>query len=56
VLTTAGFESTLSIAKANKVHGLPDDELRTPTRWDKPRQLVPRRRVRGVPGRIDRHG
>jgi N-methylhydantoinase A len=56
VLTTAGFESTLAIAKASKVHGLSDEDLRRPTRWDKPRQLVPRRMVRGVPGRIDRTG
>src|SRR5579859_6815795 len=27
LLTTAGFESTLAIAKANKVHGLPDAAL-----------------------------
>jgi N-methylhydantoinase A len=56
VLTTAGFESTLAIAKANKVHGLTDEDLRRPTSWDKPPLLVPRRRVLGVRGRIDRSG
>ena len=43
LLTTAGFESTLAIAKANKVHGLTDDDLAQPTRWVKPPLLVPRR-------------
>ncbi|HEX7096670.1 MAG TPA: hydantoinase/oxoprolinase family protein [Acidimicrobiales bacterium] len=56
VITTAGFESTLAIAKANKILGLDERDLRTPVRWDKPVSLVPRRLVRGVRGRIDRNG
>src|SRR6185437_4786965 len=56
LLTTAGFESTLAIAKANKVLGLTEDDLERPTRWDKPPLLVPRRRTRGVGGRIDATG
>jgi N-methylhydantoinase A len=56
LLTTAGFESTLAIAKANKVHGLSEDELEAPTRWNKPALLVPRRLTRGVRERIDAHG
>ncbi len=56
LLTTAGFESTLAIAKANKVLGLTEDDLERPTRWDKPPLLVPRRRTRGVGGRIDAAG
>lgn len=56
VLTTAGFESTLAIAKANKILGLDERDLRTPVRWDKPARLVPRRWVLGVRGRLDRSG
>ena len=56
LLTTAGFESTLAIAKANKVHGLTDDELQQPTRWVKPPLLVPRRLTRGVDERVDAAG
>jgi N-methylhydantoinase A len=56
LLTTAGFESTLAIAKANKVHGLSDDELQQPTSWIKPPLLVPRRLTRGIDERIDAHG
>jgi len=56
LLTTAGFESTLAIAKANKVHGLTDDELQQPTRWVKPPLLVPRRLTRGIDERVDAAG
>jgi N-methylhydantoinase A len=56
LVTTAGFESTLAIAKANKVHGLTDDELQQPTRWVKPPLLVPRRLTRGVDERVDAAG
>ncbi len=56
LLTTEGFESTLAIAKANKVHGLSEDDLERPTRWDKPPLLVPRRLTRGVRERMDAHG
>ena len=56
LLTTAGFESTAAIAKANKILGLDERELRTPVHWDKPVNLVTRSRTRGVGGRIDRTG
>lgn len=56
LVTTAGFESTLAIAKANKLLGLPQDDLDRPTEWDKPPLLVPRHLVRGVGGRIDAAG
>jgi N-methylhydantoinase A len=56
LITTKGFESTLPIAKANKVHGLPADEMRVPARWRKPDLLVRRADIRGVGGRIDAHG
>jgi N-methylhydantoinase A len=56
LLTTAGFESTLAIAKANKVHGLTDDDLSQPTRWVKPPLLVPRRLTRGIDERVDAAG
>ena len=36
LLTTKGFESTLAIAKANKMHGLPADDLGGPARWGEP--------------------
>ncbi len=56
LLTTHGFESTLAIAKANKVHGLPEGDLERPTRWNKPALLVPRRLTRGVRERVDARG
>lgn len=56
LVTTAGFESTLAIAKANKILGLGPDDLDRPTRWEKPPLLVPRRLTRGVGGRIDAAG
>ncbi len=56
LITTAGFESTLAIAKANKVHGLTDDELQQPTSWIKPPLLVPRRLTRGIDERVDATG
>jgi len=56
LITTKGFESTLPIAKANKIHGLSAVEVRTPSRWRKPDLLVRRADVRGVGGRIDSSG
>ncbi len=56
LITTAGFESTLAIAKANKVQGLSDDDLERATSWNKPALLVPRHLTRGVAGRIDARG
>jgi N-methylhydantoinase A len=56
LITTRGFESTLPIAKANKLHGLSSVEVRTPSRWRKPDLLVRRADIRGAGGRIDAHG
>jgi len=56
LLTTAGFESTLPMARANKVHGLSSEQLRIPSQWAKPNLLVPRQRIVGLPERIDRDG
>ena len=56
LLTTAGFEATLPIAKLNKVHGLDERDRLRPTRWDKPPQLVPRQRIRGVRERVSADG
>ncbi len=56
LITTAGFESTLAIAKANKILGLDERARRTPTMWDKPESLVGRRHVVGVHERIDASG
>jgi len=53
LLVTAGFESTLPIARSNKLHGLGDDELMDPLAWRKPALLVPRRRILGVNERVD---
>lgn len=53
LLTTAGFESTVPVAKVNKALGL-DPELRNqPLRWEKPALVVPRSRILGVDERID---
>jgi N-methylhydantoinase A len=56
LLTTEGFESTLPIARSNKVHGLPEEEITDARRWRKPDLLVPRRRILGVRERIDAAG
>lgn len=56
LLTTAGFESTLAIAKANKTHGLDQAEATMPVRWRKPGRLVDPLDIAGVPERIDRDG
>ncbi|MEV0595918.1 hydantoinase/oxoprolinase family protein [Nonomuraea cavernae] len=56
LLTTAGFESTLPIAKANKTHGLDELDLSMPTRWRKPDPLVARADIAGVAERIDVNG
>ncbi|GLY70507.1 hydantoinase/oxoprolinase family protein [Amycolatopsis taiwanensis] len=56
LLTTRGFESTLPIAKINKVHGLDAESLSEPTRWAKPPLLVPRDRILGIRERVDAHG
>lgn len=56
LLTTAGFESTLSIAKSNKIHDLPLTDRQAPARWAKPELLVDPRDVAGIAGRIDATG
>lgn len=56
LLTTAGFESTLAIARSNKIHGLSDEEVTDALRWRKPNLLVPRRLIAGIAERIDTHG
>lgn len=56
LITTAGFESTLAIARSNKIHGLPNDAIVDATRWSKPDLLVPRRMTFGVTERIDARG
>jgi N-methylhydantoinase A len=53
LLTTAGFESTVHIAKANKTHGLSEVDATQPVRWRKPTPLVRRADVMGVPERVD---
>jgi N-methylhydantoinase A len=56
LLVTAGFESTLAMARSNKVHGLPEAELTDGLKWRKPALLAPRRRTQGVLERIDVNG
>ncbi len=53
LLVTEGFESTLPIARSNKVHGLSDDDFIDALKWRKPPLLVPRRRILGVRERVD---
>jgi N-methylhydantoinase A len=48
LLTTAGFESTLHIAKANKIIGLDDEDIQDPARWAKPAVFLSRRQIVGV--------
>lgn len=56
LLTTSGFESTLAIAKSNKIHGLSALDLNAPGRWRKPDLLVRPVDIAGVNGRIDASG
>ena len=56
LLVTAGFEATLPLAKANKLYGLPAEDVSNSLKWDKPPLLVPRRRIVGVRERIDVRG
>ncbi|MGE3621100.1 MAG: hydantoinase/oxoprolinase family protein, partial [Acidimicrobiia bacterium] len=56
LLMTAGFESPVHMARTNKVLGLVDDELRDPSKWSKPAQVVARRDIRGLRERIDADG
>lgn len=56
LLVTAGFESTLPMARSNKIHGLGEEEITNVQHWCKPPLLVPRRCTVGVVERIDAAG
>ena len=56
LITTAGFEATLPVARAAKVAGLSPAEATEAICWAKPPLLLSRRRIMGVPERIDAHG
>jgi N-methylhydantoinase A len=56
LLTTAGFESTMAMAKSNKIHDLPVLDRQNPTRWAKPQTVVQRGDIAGIVGRIDAGG
>ncbi len=56
LITTAGFEATLPVARAAKVAGLSPAEATEAVCWAKPPLLLSRRRIVGVPERIDAHG
>ncbi len=56
LLTTAGFEDTLAIARIDKTTGLPQDLLLDPFAWRKPEPLVARGCIRGIVERVDRWG
>ena len=56
LITTAGFEATVPIARGNKVIGIDEADRTEATRWEKPPLLLPRRRIIGVRERIDAHG
>ncbi len=56
LITTAGFEATLPVARATKVAGLSPAEATEAICWAKPPLLLSRKRIVGVPERIDAHG
>ena len=56
LITTAGFEATLPVARAAKVAGLSPAEATEAICWAKPPLLLSRKRILGVPERIDAHG
>lgn len=56
LITTEGFEATLPVARAAKVAGLSPAEATEAVCWAKPPLLLSRRRIVGVPERIDAHG
>jgi N-methylhydantoinase A len=53
LLVTAGFESTLPMARSNKLHGLGEEDITDARRWCKPPLMVPRRHIHGVVERVD---
>ena len=56
LITTAGFEATLPVARAAKVAGLFPADATEAIRWAKPPLLLSRRCIVGVPERIDASG
>jgi len=56
LITTEGFEATLPVARAAKVAGLSPAEATEAVCWSKPPMLLSRRRIIGVPERIDSFG
>jgi N-methylhydantoinase A len=56
LVTTAGFEATIPIARGNKVVGVDEARRTEAALWDKPPLLLPRRRIVGVHERIDTSG
>lgn len=56
LITTEGFEATLPVARAAKVAGLSPAEATEAVCWSKPPMLLSRRRILGVPERIDSSG
>ncbi|MCY3632558.1 MAG: hydantoinase/oxoprolinase family protein [bacterium] len=56
LITTEGFEATLPVARAAKVAGLSPAEATEAVCWSKPPMLLSRRRIKGVPERIDSAG
>ncbi len=56
LITTEGFEATLPVARSAKVPGLSPAEATEAVCWSKPPMLLSRRRIMGVPERIDSFG
>ncbi len=56
LITTEGFEATLPVARAAKVAGLSPAEATEAVCWAKPPMLLSRKRIVGVPERIDAAG
>jgi len=56
LLTTAGFEATVPMARANIVRGIEETFKTEAVRWDKPPLLMSRRRIKGIAERVDADG
>lgn len=56
LITTEGFDATLPVARAAKVAGLSPAEATEAVCWSKPPMLLSRRRIMGVPERVDSSG
>ena len=56
LVTTAGFEATVPIARGNKTIGIEERFRTEAAHWEKPALLLSRRDIVGLDERIDAHG